>query len=155
MSVFFSRQCEYALQAVMYIALKNDGEMTSIRELARTLEIPYHFLAKILQDLTHKGLLTSLKGSAGGYMLAMPKETITPFHIVDAIDGSAFLTSCLMGFPACSEEHPCAVHNGWHQLRENLHSMLKSTSMYDMALSMKKPQYLAEQLTNGKTTKIG
>ncbi len=152
MSVFFSRQCEYALQAVMYIALKQDGEMTSIRELAKTLEIPYHFLAKILQDLTHKGLLTSLKGSAGGYMLAMPKESITPFHIVDAIDGSAFLTNCLMGFPNCSPEHACAVHNDWHKMREELHSMLKSTSIYEMAAGMKKPQYVAEQAANGKTT---
>ncbi len=151
MSVFFSRQCEYALQAVMYIALKNEGEMTSIRELAKTLDIPYHFLAKILQDLTHKGLLTSLKGSAGGYILAMPKESITPFHIVDAIDGSAFLNNCLMGFPVCSDETPCSVHQGWHQMRENLASMLKSTNIYDMAMSMKKPQYVAEKEHNGKT----
>ncbi len=150
MSVFFSRQCEYALQAVMYIALKPNHEMTSIRELAKTLEIPYHFLAKILQDLTRKGLLTSLKGSAGGYMLAMPKETITAFHIVDAIDGSSFTSNCLMGFPACSDEFPCAAHSNWKKIRENLESMLKSTSIYDMAASMKKPQYHTENLHPAK-----
>jgi Rrf2 family iron-sulfur cluster assembly transcriptional regulator len=141
MSVFFSRQCEYALQAVMYIALKPDNEMTSIRELSMKLGIPYHFLAKILQDLTRKKLLTSLKGSTGGYMLAMPKETITPFHIVDAIDGSSFLDSCLLGFPICSSENPCSVHKEWEALRERLHSMLKETNIYEAAMSMKKPQY--------------
>lgn len=141
MSIFFSRQCEYALQAVMYIALKSENEMSSIRELAITLDIPYHFLAKILQDLTRKGLLVSLKGSAGGYMLAMPKETITPFHIVDAIDGSSFLNNCLLGFPTCSDEKPCSLHNEWRILREKLHTMLQSTNIYEAALSMKKPQY--------------
>ena len=150
MSVFFSRQCEYALQAVMYIALKPSDEMTSIRELAKTLEIPYHFLAKILQDLTRKGLLASLKGSAGGYMLAMPKETITAFHIVDAIDGSSFTSNCLMGFPACSDDYPCAAHKSWKQIREELEHMLKSTSIYEMAASMKKPQYQAETAAASK-----
>lgn len=56
MSIFFSKQCEYALQSVLYLALKPPGEMTSIRDLAANLGIPYHFVAKILQDLTYKGL---------------------------------------------------------------------------------------------------
>jgi len=150
MSIFFSRQCEYALQAVMYIALKPDNEMSSIRELSRTLGIPYHFLAKILQDLTRKGLLTSLKGSTGGYMLAMPKENITPFHIVDAIDGSSFLNNCLLGFSSCSSEKPCALHSQWEGMRDKLSTMLKSTNIYEAALSMKKPQYL--QNHSGHTT---
>ncbi len=141
MSVFFSRQCEYALQAAMYIALKPENEMTSIRELSMKLEIPYHFLAKILQDLTRKGLLTSLKGSAGGYMLARPKESITPFQIVEAIDGSSFLDSCLLGFPTCSKENPCAVHEDWNVLRDKLRDMLERTNIYEAGLSMKKPQY--------------
>jgi len=59
MSIIFSRQCEYALQAVLYLALKPQDELTSIRELTKKLEIPYHFVAKILQDLTKKGLLIS------------------------------------------------------------------------------------------------
>lgn len=141
MSVFFSRQCEYALQAVMYIALKPDHDMTSIRELASSLNIPYHFLAKILQDLTHKGLLTSLKGSSGGYMLAAPKDSITAFQIVDAIDGSDFLTKCMIGFPTCSSETPCSIHEDWAKFREQLHETLKRTSIIEMALAMKKPEY--------------
>ena len=77
MSLIFSRQCEYALQAVMYLALRPQGKMTSIRELTGQLKIPYHFLAKILQHLTRKGLLTSLKGPTGGFALGMPAKDIT------------------------------------------------------------------------------
>lgn len=67
MSLIFSRQCEYALQAVLYLALRPEGEMTSIKEMTDKLGIPYHFLAKILQDLSKKGLLSSLKGPTGGF----------------------------------------------------------------------------------------
>src|SRR5512139_3726202 len=98
MSVFFSRQCEYALQAVLFLALKTGGEMTSIKELTKRLGIPQHFLGKILQDLTRKGLLISLKGPTGGFGLAMPAKEITLYHIVEAVDGGDFLTTCVLGF---------------------------------------------------------
>ena len=65
MSLIFSRQCEYALQAVVYLALKKEGERISIRDLTKRLDIPYHFLGKILQGLTRKGFLTSVKGPTG------------------------------------------------------------------------------------------
>ena len=143
MSVFFSRQCEYALRAVMYIALRPFGEMTSIKELSSTLGIPHHFIGKILQDLTHKGLLTSQKGPAGGFALAIPAKDITFFHIVEAIDGVAFSNDCVLGFPECSSKTPCAVHNQWAGLRDGIYSMLVHKSIAEMAKEMKKPEYRA------------
>ncbi len=69
MSVFFSRQCEYALQSVIYLAQKKQGEMTTIKEISGHLNIPFHFLGKIFQKLSHKGLLHSMKGVSGGFWL--------------------------------------------------------------------------------------
>ena len=141
MSLIFSRQCEYALQAVTFLALKEDGKLTSIKELAGKLHIPYHFLAKILQDLTRKGLLTSLKGPTGGFGLAMPAKEMTLFHIIEAVDGVDFTQSCVMGFPECSGKNPCAVHEKWAGLREGIYSMLVSRSIAQMAGEMKKKEY--------------
>ena len=141
MSIFFSRQCEYALQAVMYIALKPGDNMTSIRELAENLNIPFHFLAKTLQELTHHGLLKSFKGPTGGFALATAPEKITPYDIVNAIDGSAFKMNCLLGFPSCSDDHHCAMHDQWGELRQKIHSLLISKNIVEMAREMKKPEY--------------
>lgn len=115
--------------------------MTSIKEMAKKLEIPYHFLAKILQSLAHKGLLTSLKGPTGGFSLGMPAKDITLFHIVEAIDGVDFMNKCVLGFPDCSEVNPCPVHNQWGNLREDIYKMLISKNIERMAQEMKKPQY--------------
>jgi len=142
MSIIFSRQCEYALQAVLYLALRGDGERISIKELTKALDIPYHFLGKILQDLTKKGLLTSLKGPTGGFALAMPAAKITLFHIVDAVDGAAFTRTCVLGFPECSGKNPCAVHDNWAKLRDGMYAMLVSKNIGQMAKEMKKPEYL-------------
>ena len=72
MSIIFSRQCEYALQAVSYLALQPAGKNITIKDLTKRLNIPYHFLAKILQNLTYKKLLVSQKGPSGGFALALP-----------------------------------------------------------------------------------
>ena len=138
MSLIFSRQCEYALQAVMYLALRPQGKMTSIRELTGQLKIPYHFLAKILQHLTRKGLLTSLKGPTGGFALGMPAKDITLFHIIEAVDGVEFTQRCVMGFPECSGKNPCALHDKWNGLREGIYSMLVSRNIAQLAADMKK-----------------
>jgi Rrf2 family iron-sulfur cluster assembly transcriptional regulator len=140
-SIIFSRQCEYALQATSYLALKPAGEMTSIKELTKRLAIPYHFLGKILQDLTYKGLLTSQKGPTGGFSLAMPAHEITLFHIVDAIDGNDFLHKCVMGFPECTGKNPCAVHEKWGGLRDGVYTMLVSRNIAQIAKDMKKPEF--------------
>ena len=142
MSLIFSRQCEYALQAMVYLALKKDGERISIKDLTKRLDIPYHFLGKILQGLTRKGYLTSVKGPHGGFALAMPAEEITLFQIVEAIDGVGFSHNCVMGFPDCSGKNPCAVHETWSGVRESITTMLQVKNIAQMAKEMKKPEYL-------------
>lgn len=141
MSLIFSRQCEYALQAVLFLALRPEGEMTSIKDLTRRLRTPYHFMAKILQHLTKKGLLVSMKGPTGGFALAVPAKEITLFHIVEAIDGAEFLKTCVLGFPECSETSPCSVHDVWGRLREDIYHMLVSRNVDELARVMKKPEY--------------
>jgi len=145
----FSRQCEYALQAVMYLALKPEDEMTSIKELTQKLDTPYHFLGKILQNLTHKGLLKSLKGPSGGFALALPSEEINLLQIIEAIDGVSFTKGCVLGFPECSKTDPCALHDQWGPSRDSIIAMLKGKSVSEMAHKMKKPQYLMNKRSSG------
>ncbi len=143
MSIIFSRECEYAIQAVTYLARKREGSSTSIRELARTLKIPHHFLAKILQRLTRKGLLSSSRGPKGGFSFGKPAEEITLFHIVDAVDGVSFASKCVLGFSECSGKHPCAVHEQWGSIRDSIYTMLVSRTITEASAAMEKPGYEA------------
>ncbi len=141
MSSLFSRQCQYALQAVLYLALKREGEWTSIKELTRKLGIPYYFVAKILQDLTRKGMLKSRKGPTGGFALGMEAKDITLLSIVEATDGLRFQTNCVLGFPDCGGEHPCSVHEKWGALRDQITSMLTSRNIASMATKTRKASF--------------
>jgi Rrf2 family transcriptional regulator, iron-sulfur cluster assembly transcription factor len=141
MSVLFSRPCEYALQTVLYIALKPQGEMTSIRELTSKHNIPYHFLSKILQRLANKGILSSMTGPGGGYALAKSPKEFSLYDIVEAVDGDAFITKCVMGFAECSDVTPCAVHLKWKSLRAGVQKMLMEKNILEMARDMNKKEY--------------
>jgi Rrf2 family transcriptional regulator, iron-sulfur cluster assembly transcription factor len=141
MSIIFSRQCEYALQAASYLALQQNGELISIKELSERLKIPYHYLGKILQELAEKGILVSHKGRGGGFALAFPPEKTTFFDIIETVDGTQLKRQCAMGFAECSDESPCAIHDQWEKSRNELYKIFSGKNIAAMAKTMKKPGY--------------
>lgn len=143
MSVFFSRQCEYALQSVIYLAQKKQGEMTTIKEISGHLNIPFHFLGKIFQKLSHKGLLHSMKGVSGGFWLAKPATEIVMMDIIQAIDGNEIVNSCVLGYNECSTTEPCPLHNEWKQTKDQFFGALMKKNILDMSKDIKKSGYAA------------
>lgn len=137
MGIIFSRQCEYALQAVLCLASEPRDSMTSIKDLAARLDIPYHFLAKILQSLANKGLLRSQRGPAGGFALSKSPEEINLYNVVEAIDGLAITRQCVLGFPECGGDSPCPVHHQWGDIREAVNKMLMSKSIAKLSRETK------------------
>lgn len=129
MSVIFSKKCEYGLQAILYLASKNDKEYFSAREIARDLKIPKEFISKILQSLVNFGIVGSKKGKNGGFYLAKSPNKIRLIDIVEAIDGLDVFTTCVLGFPECSSDAPCPVHTEWGRLRSMAYDMLSSETI--------------------------
>lgn len=133
MSLIFSRQCEYALQAVLYISAQGENKFTNIIEMSERLDIPMPFLGKTLQLLVQHNVLQSQKGPRGGFKLAKSPNEIALFHVVDVIDGTDFLTSCVLGFPECSSKNPCPVHSEWGMLRDRVYQMLANKTIADIS----------------------
>jgi len=141
MSVIFSRQCEYAIQALIYLAGKSRVDLTSIKEIAEHIKVPYHFVGKILQKLASEGLLKSQKGLYGGFALARPADKLTLLEIIEAIDGDAYRKECVIGFPNCSDSNPCPIHDKWAGLREDIIDMLKNKTLKRLSVEIEKPGY--------------
>jgi Rrf2 family transcriptional regulator, iron-sulfur cluster assembly transcription factor len=141
MSLIFSRQCEYAIQALIYLAKKPPDQLTSIKEIAEKLKIPQHFLGKIMQSLSAKGMLKSQKGLFGGFTLGKSSAEIFLFDIIEAIDGDSYRKQCVLGFPECTGTSPCPVHEKWQDMRENIVEMIKKKSLLDLATEIIKPGY--------------
>ena len=131
MAIIFSRACEYGIQATLYIATKPERRV-GIKEIAAELNIPVHFLAKILQALSEKDVLTSYKGVRGGFTLQRSPEKIRLIDVVEAIDGLDFLENCVLGFPGCGTGKPCPVHDRWGTVRDQIRGMLSEDSLADL-----------------------
>ncbi|MEE8423642.1 MAG: Rrf2 family transcriptional regulator [Thermodesulfobacteriota bacterium] len=124
-----SRACEYAIQAAIYMAKKPRREYTLIREISKELNIPHHFLGKIMQSLVKKGIMISHKGPKGGLALSKKASEISMLDVVTAIDGSDFTSRCIIGLKKCEDTSKCPLHITWCDKRENLKEMFSAESL--------------------------
>ena len=129
MTVFFSKKCEYALQAILLMAASEDDCVCPSDEISQKLNIPKEFISKILQSLTASGMIESKKGKFGGFKLAKHPSKIKLIDIVEAIDGLSSFNTCVLGFPNCSDKNPCPLHDKWADLRSKTFSMLNDENI--------------------------
>lgn len=126
----FSKTCEYAIRAVFYVAHKSSsGKRVGIREIAAGIDSPELYLAKILQDLTRKGLLSSVKGPTGGFYLSEEALKRSVSEIVEAVDGDRLFYGCALGLKQCSSINPCPLHHQFEAIRSQIHQVLKNTTI--------------------------
>jgi Rrf2 family protein len=136
----FSKACEYGIRAVIYIAVQsNEGKRVSLKSIAKEINSPEAFTAKILQELVKNEIIDSVKGPSGGFEVEQKKmKDIKLSHIVSAIDGDRIYKGCGLGLKDCSETYPCPVHNKFRKIRTDLRNMLENTTVYELSLGLKK-----------------
>jgi len=142
----FSKTCEYAIRAVFYIAHKSaGGKKVGIKEVAAGIDSPELYLAKILQDLSRKGLISSAKGPNGGFFFSEYSLARPLGDIVEAVDGNDLFYGCALGLKQCSEVNPCPLHNQFKAIRDQIHHLLQHTTigefnedLFNGLLSLKK-----------------
>ncbi len=133
MSAIFSRGCEYAFQAILYLASQPPDRPVLQRDISKALQIPPHFLGKVLQLLRRSNLVISQKGKSGGFLLGRSPGDIFLYDILEAVDGSSCLDGCLLGFTQCGDESPCPVHSQWKQHKEKIMEMLQTRNAEELS----------------------
>ncbi|MFA6570597.1 MAG: Rrf2 family transcriptional regulator [Bacteroidota bacterium] len=132
MTVFFSKKCELALQAVLFLSIQPKGQLFGSGEIAQRMNLPKEFVSKSLQTLTKTGIIGSKKGKTGGFFLAKNPKAVRLIDIVQAIDGLDIFHECVLGFYGCSDENPCPVHNKWGSLRTDTQKMLTEQTLDEL-----------------------
>ncbi|MBC8403019.1 MAG: Rrf2 family transcriptional regulator [Candidatus Marinimicrobia bacterium] len=127
--MLFSKSCDYAIQAVVYLASASTNNSILQKDISSALGIPNQFLGKILQTLNKHGIVKSQKGIDGGFSLICDPDKISLYRIIQIIDGVDIFEYCLLGFPGCDDSHPCPLHEDWGQVRSMIISILKKNSV--------------------------
>jgi Rrf2 family transcriptional regulator, iron-sulfur cluster assembly transcription factor len=131
---------EYAIRGLAELAGRSSGKSMLLDQLVTGTNLPRDFLAKIFQKLVRARLLTSAKGRGGGFMLARPAHAITLMDIVEAIEGPKPLDGCVVGLERCNDDMPCPQHDLYKPIRQRLKDYMNTTTLADLASSLKSKQ---------------
>lgn len=128
----FSKTCEYAMRSVFFIAHRTAaGSRVGIKEISTGIDSPEPFLAKILQDLSRRGIVQSAKGPNGGFYINAGALKRPLSDVVEAVDGNSLFIGCGLGLEYCSEINPCPLHHEFKAIRNKIQQMLQQTSIAD------------------------
>jgi Rrf2 family protein len=124
---------------MIFIGQKSkDDNRVGIKEIAKGIDSPEHFIAKILQDLGRKGLVQSMKGPNGGFYLDKGSLKCSIADIVKVVDGDKLFTGCGLGLKQCSETHPCPIHHEFKSVRKNIQVMLEKAKLGEFTEELEK-----------------
>jgi Rrf2 family protein len=137
--MIFSKACEYGIRAAIYVASQSlEGTRANLKDISSEIESPEAYTAKILQMLVKHKIITSVKGATGGFEIEKKQmNKIRLEDIVIAIDGGFSDKICVLGLKACSQKHPCPVHDKYKYIKSDLISMLQNTSLQEMTTGLK------------------
>ncbi len=135
----FSKSCKYAIRAVLHLAIYASKERKlGVDELASELDVPRHFLAKILQQLSRYNLISSLKGRNGGFYLTEEDKKSNLLSVIDCIDGPGIFSNCVLGLPDCSDANPCPYHKTVKKYKDQFHDLVATETIGESAKRISK-----------------
>lgn len=130
--MFISETSKYALRAVVCIAISDQQKPIRAKELSLEINIPQHYLSKVLRKLVEAKVLKASKGHNGGFVLARSEKQIKLIQVIEAIEEKIPERQCLFGWRRCDDKEPCVLHNRWRDVNNTFQNWLRSTSLEDV-----------------------
>jgi Rrf2 family protein len=128
-----SKKADYALMAMKHLATRSDAASASAREIAEQYDIPIELMAKVLQRLARRGLVTSHQGTRGGYRLSKAPSAISVADIIQAIDGPLTVTACSTEAENCGQYAKCSVRDPLWRIKDRILSALSTCSLQEVS----------------------
>lgn len=127
-----TRQADYAVRAVLYLARLENTERAATSTVAQKQRIPPSFLAKIISQLSIAGLLHTSRGARGGVTLAREPKDITLLEVIEAIDGPIALNECVSEDKNCAFDGDCPLRPVWCEAQKELVARLRGTTFQQL-----------------------
>lgn len=137
--IMFNKETEYALRGLVYIHSQNlDGRRPGIAEIAKEIDAPPFFTAKILQRMVKLGFVKSIKGKGGGFYFEEGRAELPLKELIIQTEGSKTLTGCGFGFKHCDGNNPCPLHYQYAPIRDAIDSLVSLETIQSLARKSKK-----------------
>lgn len=130
----FNKETEYALRGLVYIKLQNlKGRRPGTSEIAREIDAPPFFTAKILQRLVRSGFIRSMKGKGGGFFFDPEKPDLPVINLISAIEGDRTYSGCSFGLKECDPNNPCPLHDKYAPIKEAITKLISEATVQSLA----------------------
>jgi len=126
---------EYGLIVSLHLARRIGDGPVAARDLAEQEKLPADYVEQILLRLRRFGLVDSVRGARGGYLLARSPEDITVRDVVDASELGTFEVNCerhRVAGTRCSSESECSIRPVWQLLQRKIDKTLDSIRLWDL-----------------------
>jgi Rrf2 family iron-sulfur cluster assembly transcriptional regulator len=132
--VKLSTKGRYAVMAMVDLACNSNGSPVALADIADRQEISLSYLEQLFGKLRKGGLVKSVRGPGGGYLLARPAPQTRVSDIILAVDEPIQTTRCTPGSPAGCHNHKgrCLTHDLWEELGNQIYLYLSSVSLGDV-----------------------
>ena len=146
--MILSRTSQYAIQSLIFIATQPRGEPVLNREIAKRLNVPSAYLAKIMQSLCKGNLLYSFRGRLGGFCLREGAEKTDLMQILILTEGAGFTQECVLGLKECSDETACPMHSRWMPIKRKVVALLHDQTLEKLAKAVQTGKYRLADVPN-------
>ncbi len=127
-----STKGQYGVRAMFEVAMGYPDNPVTIKEISEKQDVSVPYLEQILNKLRRAGLIKSVKGPGGGYLLAYRPDEISIASILNELEGPVAITSCLDPEEGCSRVDGCVIHLLWRELGEKIEAFLETITLNDL-----------------------
>jgi Rrf2 family protein len=130
----FNKETEYALRSLVYIQHQNYKELRpGIEEIAKEIEAPQAYTAKILHRMVKMGYVQSTKGKGGGFHFDETKSELSLKELIIATEGGKLFDGCGFGLKHCDANNPCPLHDQYGPIREAINKLVSEETIQSLA----------------------
>lgn len=128
-----STKGRYALRLMTDLAVYNNGEPISIKDISKRQDISGKYLEQIISVLNKAGYVKSVRGAQGGYMLAREPKEYTVGMILRLTEGDLSPVSCVNGGETeCDKYGSCVTLRVWKQINEAINNVVDNITLEDL-----------------------
>ena len=128
-----TQESDYALRIITTMALH--GDIVGAGAISEKTSVTQRFALKILHKLVKGGIISSFKGTKGGYKLAKEPKDITLKSVIELIDGPIAIARCVDSAEECSlkcDKTACVYHHIFDSISSDIAKRLDNITIFDM-----------------------
>ena len=127
-----STRGRYGIHAMYDLAVTFETGPQPLKAIAERQSVPEAYLEQLMAPLRREGLVKSVRGAQGGYLLARPPSEITVGQVLRTLEGDLAIIDCLLEEDSCDKADGCPTRKVWKRVRDGLNSIVDGITLQDM-----------------------